>query len=333
MRILLTSILCHSGLMTHVKELANYLISQGIYVAIAFKRVNYLDTKAKEELLASLVDIPYLLYDTAHELEEFCLENNCQLIHAHSHATFKTASIVSDELHLPLVVTLHSVFPWVRFFPNTLQQASKIVAVGQAQALSATKFAPKIEVVPNGIDLKLFVPAKERHEDGKIHVLWYGRVDGRLSKGLQALDRLAPLLPEHIQIKALGSADFVPRNIELQPWTNEPVHYLQKAHITFAQSRALREAMACGSIGMLLGAGYGGLVTEEWLMSGRAVDAFREYRLPQPRPRTILRDILNLADLPNIENLRKDARQLAENYFDIEAMGQKTLQIYDSVRR
>lgn len=325
----MTSILCHTGLMTHVQDLVDYLQSQDIFVAVAFKRLYYLDEQSEMRLLERLGTTPYLLYDTEEELKDFVLENKCNLIHAHSHATFESATEVSLQLQIPLIVTLHSVFPWHRFYQKTLQTATDIIAVGPAQASSARNFGHKIKIVANGIDTTTFVPSWESGaEGGVINVLWYGRVDGPLSRGLFALDGVVPQLPANIRLTALGSADFVPKHIPLLPWTDNPLPYLQQAQITFGHSRALREAMAAGSIGILLAHGYGGMVTEDWLQAGKPMDAFREYRLPKPQTRKLLRDLLELVKRKDLIQLRHEARRLAEKYFDLAEMGRKTLEIY-----
>ena len=88
MRVLLTSILCRSGLMTHVNDLARYLAGRGIFAAIAFKRVNYLSDEGKQSILARLGEIPRLIYDSTEELERFIAEIKCTLIRAHSPRLF-----------------------------------------------------------------------------------------------------------------------------------------------------------------------------------------------------------------------------------------------------
>lgn len=332
MRILITSILCQTGLMTHVQDLVNYLDSQGHFVAIAFQKVNYLNEVAEDRIFQNLGTIPYLVYDTQEELKRFFLQQNCHLIHAHSHATFEAATEISRCLEPPLVVTLHSVFPWKRIFKSTLQLAATIIAVGPAQARSARGFNHKIEIIQNGIDTKLFVPSKQLDASSKkFNVLWYGRVDGRLARGLRILDQMAPLLPSNIKITALGTADFQPVNIPAIPWVENPIPFLQQSQITFAHSRSLREAMSCGSIGMLIGYGYGGMVTEQRLHNNLILDAFPEYPLPKPQPTAILNDLLQIVNSGDVENLRLSARMIAEKHFAIEDMGKQVLAIYRKV--
>lgn len=334
MRVLFTSILCQAGLMTHVRDLAGYLERQGIGVVLAFQEPGFVDDEqTKEELLAQFSPAqPCLLYHTSQELREFALSQRCELIHAHSYATFKSAAAVSQELGMPLVLTLHSIYRWERRFKRELTAAERIIAVGPGQAEGVPSFRHKLELIPNGIDIESFAPAEEEDlASGKIRVLWYGRVHGNCSRGLLVLDQLAPELPSFIELSALGSADFTPLNIPLLPWTNNPIPHLQRAHLTFAQSRALREAMACGSVGILLGSGYGGLVTEDFLLKHNlTVDAFYRYNLPKPRVKVLLADLLALAKHPQLRELRREARRLAVKYFDLETMGQKTLAVYNS---
>lgn len=329
MRIVLTSILCQSGLMTHVHGLARHLATQGEYVAIAFKRTNYLDSSAQQGILTTLGEVPYLIYDTAAELRTFLLESGCTLVHAHSHATFDDATQVSLALDIPLVVTLHSVFPWHRRFRLTLQTARKIIAVGPAQARSARAFRARMVIIQNGIDTDFFRPNEElADKSDTVNVLWYGRVDGRLSRGLKVLDRLVPMLPSTINVTGLGIAHPPPRSFPMLPWTDNPLPHLQKSHITFAHGRSLREAMSCGSIGMLLGYGYGGRVTEARLKGGLVLDAFPEYRLPRPRVHHLLHDILEIADHSNLAGLRKEARTIALENFDIKDMVDAVQAVY-----
>lgn len=135
MRVLLTSILCRSGLMTHVNDLARYLAGRGIFAAIAFKRVNYLSDEGKQSILARLGEIPRLIYDSTEELERFIAEIKCTLIHAHSHATFQSAAEASVRMGIPwwlrciqsipgtgglgqFWLLLTGLLPWVRLKPG-----------------------------------------------------------------------------------------------------------------------------------------------------------------------------------------------------------------------
>lgn len=335
MVVLITSILCQSGLMTHVHDLIDYLQSQGLAVAIAYKKVNFMEPEAAEKQLKSLKDIPYCIYDSSDQLKKFAQAQAVDLIHAHSYATFDAVSDISVSLDIPLVITLHSVYPWQLFFQDTLKQAEQIIAVGFAQARSAFLYQEKIEIIENGIDTEKFHP--EDLENGtinktkNINVLWYGRVDGKLTRGIRILDRLAAELPSNIILQALGSTDYQPRNIKYCSWIDNPVQYLQKSQITLGHGRSLREAMACGSVGLLLGYGYGGLITENHVAQGLSLDAFSQYNFPRPRVQQILEDIIKLATSDNLVELQKQARDIASKFFTLERMGSRVLAVYKKV--
>lgn len=336
MRILLTSILCHSGLMTHVLDLINYLIQQEIYVGAAFKNIGYLTATEEKKLLKQLTAIPYYQYDTASELEHFVKQHNFNLIHAHSYATFKSAAEVVMNLDLPLVVTLHSVYAWNYRFRWPLKTARKIIAVGMAQAYAANRYWQKLTVIENGIDLTRFVPnyaliEKDATPD-QINLLWYGRVDGSLAQGIRVLDEIAPHLPANWQMRVLGNPGIPIRNIPVLGWTHNPVPYLQQSHITFAHSRALREAMACGSVGILIGDGYGGVITADYFQQNQypVMDAFPQYRLPRIKPQKIIDDLCSIIS-GDLVRMRHEARAVAEQYFDLNLMGERILKVYKEV--
>ncbi|NLM25146.1 MAG: glycosyltransferase family 4 protein [Firmicutes bacterium] len=334
MRVLLTSILCHSGLMTHVRDLVRYLEGQGVEVAVAYKKVNFLSEAEEQQLLANLGEHNYCIFETADELAAFIKQNKTQLIHAHSHATFTMVAEVSKRLDVPFIVTLHSIYLWPLFFGRTLQAAKKIIAVGPGQAKSATPYLDKIVIIENGIDTKRFTVKNDWLTENPqvINVLWYGRVDGHLSKGIKILDQIALSLPNNIQIIALGSTDYRIRNMPHIKWTDDPVPYLQNSHITYAHGRSLREAMACGSVGMLIGHGYGGLVTEELLRRQNfAVDAFPNYGLARARSCVVLEDLIQLTSGVDLNLYRKQARRLAEKYFDLDLMGRRILALYQEI--
>lgn len=335
MKVLITSILCQSGLMTHVHDLIDYLDSQGVEVVIGYKKVDFMDGAAAQKQLSTLEGTPYCVYDSDSQLKQFARAQAVDLIHAHSYVTFTAATNISVSLDIPLVITLHSVYPWQLFYQKSLNQASQIIAVGAAQARSAVMYQDKIKIIENGIDTEKFILAdinnNAANKTRTINVLWYGRVDGKLSRGIKILDRLASELPSNIKLEALGPTDYQPRNIKYYPWTDDPVPFLQKSQITLGHGRSLREAMACGCVGLLLGYGYGGLVTENHVQQGLPLDAFPQYGFPRPRVQHILDDIIQLAKRDNLSELQNQARDIATKYFAIERMGRKVLTVYKRI--
>jgi glycosyltransferase involved in cell wall biosynthesis len=318
--------------MTHVADLIRYCLRNAIEVSAAFLKTEFVSETQAEALKRRLGGINIWDYQQDEELSEIAEAARCDLIHAHSFLTFKAALAASQRLQIPLVVTLHSVYLWAAFYWDVLAKAERIIAVGPAQARYLGPWAEKAVIIPNGIDTAVFRPGPESFGSNpgrEIRVLWYGRVNGRLGRGLQVLDAAAPNLPSHICLAALGEADVQIKNITLQGWVDDPVPALQESHITFAHGRSLREAMACGSVGMLIGHGYGGMVTRAKLAElNYAVDAFPQYRLPRPNPADLVRDILQIANSGKLLALRKESRQIAEENFSLELMGSRTVEVY-----
>lgn len=331
MKVLLTSILCQSGLMTHVHDLLQYLRRHSLPAAVAFLKSNYATPEEAAALKARLEGVEIWEYEEDRELVEIAEAAQCDLLHAHSYLTFNAVRDASRALGLPSIITLHSVYIWGLAYGEALAQAERIIAVGPAQARFLGPWRRKTVIIPNGIDLEIFKPGMDG-EGGKgreITVLWYGRVNGRLNRGIKSLDEMAPQLPSFVEIKAVGQADVQLKNIAQVGWAEDPVQELQASHITFAHGRSLREAMACGSIGMLIGHGYGGMVTRERLAElNYAVDALPQYHLPRPRPEVLLQDILRVVNSGELAELRAEARSIAEEFFDLEVMGRRTLDVY-----
>lgn len=131
---------------------------------------------------------PSMLFDLIRE------QSNYDIVHAHSHLFFSTnLSAVARQLgSTPLVITNHGLNSqtapeWFQKFYNatgarlTFAAADKILCYTETekQELIDLGIKPeKIEVIHNGIDTDLFVPAKESCFD-KRKLLWVGRLRKR----------------------------------------------------------------------------------------------------------------------------------------------------------
>jgi glycosyltransferase involved in cell wall biosynthesis len=321
------SVVCRSGLFTHVRDLARELNRRGWDVRLAFQQTREFIEENPGPLLATMAPVPYDYFSTRRELEALVEEHRPHLLHAHSFLGFFPTCQVSRARKVPFVVTLHSVFRWSRYFRDVLREAQGIIAVGPAQASSASPF--KVSIIENGIDLTDYPAPAALEVPERIEILWYGRVDGKLVKGLRALDGSAPFLPTNVSLRALGSPGWPLKNIPLLGWQDRPVDVLRRSHMVFAHSRSLREAMACGNIGMLLGYGYGGRVTEEKIKSGLILDAFPQYPLQRPVISRLVREIRELTQDPTrIPPLQREARRIAEEYFSLKVMVDRTIALY-----
>jgi len=333
-RVLLTTILVRSGLLTHVLDLATQLEAFGVGVCVGVPVVGNIDDD--RSLLTPVAARPIRFYENAFKLAAFVQEQGIDLIHAHSPRTFITAYEVASYLHRPLVITLHSVRDWPALYLAPLSYASRLIAVGQAQAKSAgQRFLGKLDVIQNGVDVDRFRPTDlESGATGPLRVLWFGRYDRSNARGLQALDQAIQALRvtgRDIEARRVGYAvGSTAEALEACGWSDDPVSYLQWGQVAFGHGRSLREAMGCGNVGFLLAHGYGGRVGPQWFIEdGYTMDAFAQYAFPNPDPETLARDLGALYDdRALLARLRHEARETAEKVFDVKVMAGLTARVY-----
>jgi hypothetical protein len=337
--VVLTSILVRSGLLTHVRDLANELAKNGIEVSVAIPKKGNL---SRDRSLLHVSDaVTMFEYGSQGALTGFAAGQGAALIHAHSPQTFDASLVAARRRDLPLVVTLHSVSPWPQLYPKVLDRASAIIAVGRAQAQAAgPRHAGKVVLIPNGVDLNRFRPdPAQAGVEGPLRVVWFGRYDRPYSRGLLALDgAVAGLRSRGLEIEArmVGYAEGVETAaLDHRGWSDDPVRELQWGQVAFGHGRSLREAMACGNVGFLLGHGYGRRLTPQKLsQENYVIDAFPQYGFPAPDPLAIAGDLISLyEDRSLLRDLRAQAQLLAEQRFDLGRMVQRTLEVYRRSRR
>lgn len=346
LRVLITTYLLRGGVLTHVWDLVRQLGEAGVFVSVAVLKntpdscpaYKYHRARTLPSLLGPIANTRYLLYETARELSDFCQKQRIELLHAHSRLAFPTSLQAAITNNIPLVVTLHGVFPWQHHYPATLLYAKKIIAVGPAQAKGADQYQEKIVIIPNGINTIIFRPASlSRQVPGTLKLLWFGRTHGASSGGVKVLDEAIKILRGRgIDLCAwlIGSpAGATVEQFKVFGWVHNPIPFLQRGQIAFGHGRALREAMACGNVGFLLGHGYGGRIAKDWFSGDRQkpVSAIPEYGLPEPDAQRIAADILRYAG--NSALLYKDrleAREIAVKHFDVRQMIDKIASVYRS---
>lgn len=340
LHILLATILARSGILTHVRDLAENLLAQGIEVSLSIVRGPSTPSEWHASLLRPLAHLPHMVHgaDSHTRLVRFARRRGVDLIHAHSRVNFRACLVATRRLSLPLVVTLHSVFPWMKLYPRTMALAERIIAVGPAQAQTVWSYAGKVQIIQNGINLNRFRPDEGNPLSGPLRVVWFGRTHGLLATGIAVLDEAVGLLLESgrlVDARMIGIAPETNlRHLRVERWVPDPVPHLQFSHIAFARSRAIREAMACGNVGFLLGYGYGGPLNRHWFVDDRyTLAALPEDELPCPTPDSIAADIARFDDdRLALRQARLEARSLALRYFDAQVMARRTLQeVYTSV--
>ncbi len=332
MQILLTTILCKSGLSTHVWDLADSLTARGITVSIGLQTISDVNYEKYGPWLERINHLPYFFYKTNDELLYRTAQLQPNLVHAHSPLVFSSSVHAAIRSSVPLIITLHSPFPLEKWYPLTLLTARWIIAVGPIQKESVPSYSSKTVVIPNGIDLTRYQP-KSSVPNSHLKLCWFGRVHGAAAEGITHLNQALHLVRRSgtaLSAYFVGSGPDAAKDAFINiGWLNDPVSFLQETQVTFGHGRSLREAMACGSIGYLLGAGYGGRVTEEFIRTYQHLDAFPQYKLAPAKPELLAAHILELIDHPEmIPHLQKEARQMALQYFDLEDMTDSILSLY-----
>jgi len=345
LRVLLTTYLLRGGVLTHVWDLVNHLGEAGISVSVAILR-KHPDTatarvihraKTLPSLIGPIEKVPFMYYQTPQELFDFCQRQQIQLIHSHSRLAFSSSLQVAIRKKIPLIVTLHGVFPWHRHYPSTLKYAKKIIAIGPAQTKGAEQYQDKISIIPNGIDTKHFCSniSRSRQTSSALKVIWFGRTNGASSKGITILDEAIKILRKR-GVKVAAWLIGIPTGVTVEQfkvfgWCDNPVPILQNGHIAFGHGRALREAMACGNVGFLLGHGYGGQVDKTWFKDDNIIpiSAIPEYRLPKPNAEQIANDICRYAkNSALLYQERLKARDIAVKHFDVRQMIAEVVNVY-----
>lgn len=330
-RVLLTAPVIRSGVFTHVCDLTHQLGRLG---AEPFLAVVSRD-QASEMFCRQHAGCPYDYFDSARELVSLARNRRISLIHAHSPLTLDASFEAAKKMSLPLVITLHGKLDWAARHPNSLKYAAHIIAVGAETArLAGAEYQKKITVIYNGINLKRFQPKVVPGADtGPLRVLYFGRTSGPDARGFAALDKAVKFIRNQSSVDArlVGRAAGVFAGSFYQcGWLDEPLPVLQWGQVAFGRGRSLREAMACGNVGCLLGEGYGGVLTQERMennwpsLSGKiklganAADAD-----------TIAKDLIKVEqDRYLLQNLRKEAHEIAVQYFDARKMAEETVDVY-----
>jgi glycosyltransferase involved in cell wall biosynthesis len=276
-------------------------------------------------------------YTDTNDLLKLCYSLGVQLLHAQSPLTFATSLAASRNLSIPLVVTLHGVLNWAKLYRETLSCAAGIIAIGPESArFVGNENMHKLNVIINGVDLERFCPAKpESVVDGPLRLMWFGRSNVPTSLGVNALDKaVGELIERGLSVEAglLGYATKAETHyLKKYGWADNPLPYLQQTQLVFGRGRALREAMACGCAGFLLGEGYGGRVSPDWFADGKftPLSASVKHGFELPDHKVIASDILLLyRDRELLSQLRLEARSTAVRFFSVQPMAEATVSVY-----
>jgi hypothetical protein len=343
-RVLLLSIIAKCGVFTHVRELALYMRELGIEPVIglihnakttSMFKLTETDINA---MIQSFNDLSYILYDSDENLLEQISSLQIDLVHAHSPLVFETSLKVSKKLDIPFVITLHSVLNWGKLYPIAMKEAKCIIAIGPEVAKSAGKvYRNKVQIIFNGIDIEHYKPDNSSLPYGPLRIIWMGRTNGAAARGVIYLASAICILKQNgipIEAKVVGHAvDASTKGMEDCGWVHDPLPHLHWGNIVFARGRALREAMACGNVGFMIGQGYGGIVEPEWFLNNKQpqLSGSLKHGCAKLNVLKIYKDILYFhKHRYALDRARKIARKIAEENFDVKKMVEQTYSVYQT---
>ncbi|MCR3921337.1 MAG: glycosyltransferase family 4 protein [Firmicutes bacterium] len=345
MRVLLLSIIAKCGVFTHVRELAVQMQKHGMNPVLGFFHnaetartftTTEQDLQVMEE---SLAGVCIFFYTSEEELLQTIENMNITLVHAHSRLVFSSAIKVTKHLNVPFVVTLHGILNWSKLYRAEMEMAECIIAIGPEVAKSAGKeYQKRISIILNGIDIERYQPSKEiKADNDPLRIIWMGRTSGSAAKGAEYLARAVRSIQKMgipIEAKAIGFAHGADTgNMEVYGWVHDPRPYLQWSQLVFARGRALREAMACGNVGLLIGQGYGGLVLPAWFGNKKqtSLSGSLKHGAAAMDVSLIVKDILYFHEHRNyLDEASITARRIAEENFNINTMVEQTCYVYQT---
>lgn len=342
LQILLLSIMAKCGVYTHVKDLAAGLQKKGLRPLIGFvstpSTMSMLGV-SKEDMavMEQSLNMPYFYYNSYTSLHEKVEDYEIDIVHAHSPIVLKHAANIKFRKNVPFVTTLHGIANWSKNYSAELAMADKIIAIGPEVADSCGSFFnDKLSIIFNGVDTNYFRPDSTRTPSHPLRIIWTGRTSGAAARGagylslaLNTLEKMGIAFEAKIMGYPIGANV---RNIESCGWVHDPLPLLQWSDIAFGRGRSLREAMACGNAGLLLAEGYGGLVRSEWFENDRQpqLSGSPKHGYMELDPEQIAKDIMHFHKHRDyLESIRRESRLIAEEYFDINKMVDKTIKVYE----
>lgn len=326
LRILHFNRFSHSGQTTHVFALVGEQQRQGLTARLLMESYpTYQALEMYRPTIARLGAVIINANDRA-ALSRHIADNQWQLIHAHSSLTFPTAAVLAQELGIPFVVTCHGLGLNQQEHRPFLHKASAVICISQRVAHSLREFTDKIRVVPNGVDLKEFVPGEKREP---LKIALVSRIDGTKTKSFLQFCKAVELL-EDVEFYVAGNKKPPGDKARYLGWTNEIAPLLARTDILAGTGRACLEGLAAGNAVLVLGRNYQGILTPEKVrqkhldLSGLAGS--------EPCYRAIFFDLASLTqNRTALRSLQRFGRELAEREFDNRQLTKKITGIYRQV--
>lgn len=325
MRLLLINRDFQSGQTTHVDSLAAALRALGVTVAIA--RFGAL---CEPMPAARRARIPQLRFTDTRGLTRLIEGFAPDLLHAHSSSAWPLVAPVARATNRPFVLTAHGLGVDIPANRAALEQAGAVIAPGPATARSLG--VPAV-CIANGVDLQRFAPGPKARRPV---IAYIGRVDPNRQAGFTAFCNATRQLPADVWFLGVGTRG-APAHVRAFGWRVDLDRWLPKVDIACAVGRSLREAQACGAVGLVLGERYHGPALRADLPRSRTITDvwYGDHLPPVSTERTVVQlrgDLLTLLSAPaRLRLIQRESRPLAERFADLAEKARRHLVLYQAI--
>jgi len=323
-RVVLLARLFYSGQTTHTVELARELARQGHTVALLSHGPCHLAAWTHACRTLEREGVACHRHARPGEALAAAVQLDPQILHVHSSDLLPLAAQVAAETGAPVIFTAHGL--------GTLRQplvkkADRVIAVGPRvhQELCAGG-VQRLALVGNGVDTDRFRPGKKGRT---LQVAFVGRVDETKRRGLDELIEAVAMIPRVRLVVASNQRPSHPRCVAAG-WLWDVAPLLAESHVVAGAGRAIREGMASGCVGLLLGSAYGGVVSPAALFRGRGGALWFPASDGDPPDRqSIRRDLVRLVqDERHRRALARWSREYAVRHFSLKRMAREVVSVY-----
>lgn len=316
MRILVITRFYLNGQTTHVLALCQELIRQNHEVFLVISRIDHpgylLWLRQKSIPHSGTHEILNLLP----RLQVF----NPEVIHNHSAHTLHSALELGQLLGIPVVATSH----YLDFEPShLLDQTQTVIAISKEMGDQLLLENAPVVVIENGVPIPRVYPNRRRPK----HAVFLARVTPRKQHNFQLT---ANSLKEHDwSISAVGN--WRCPDVRFRGWQRDVFPELFSASLVIGTGRAIREGMASGCAGIVLGEFFDGIVTPECVKKLEYSNFSGRFSKTIPSSQD-LQSLLDQLTPDYLEKLSSFGRAYAADHFSVQMMVTKLVNVYYRVR-
>ncbi|MDD2430227.1 MAG: glycosyltransferase family 4 protein [Firmicutes bacterium] len=331
MKVLLLNHFFRCGQSVHVEMLAKALAKRGYEVSVYFNN-NFKYLKALTDTIEAFrIHIATLAEAGVTVLGSLPKPSQDTIIHAHSALTWRKGLELARESGCPFAITIHG--KGLEGYLDVMQEADLVLSVAEVFASPYKSHVDKIVVLGNAVELDVHKPRKKNNN--KTIVAYLGRYADSKHDGLVALSHAIKELRQehHVEARIIGN---IPRGIfgnvsyiRLMGWQTDRAKWLGDSDIVIGTGMAIREGMAAGNAGYVMGKYIDGIVEPD-LLAPIPEFTGRESKII-PSSLVIYNDFSPL--LKNREMLRQlqyRSYKFAKDHFDFEKFMEKIVELYES---